>query len=178
MTSIDLWHSRSISIPVINHSFSPKIIDGSWSVAVHITETSVIQSGCIIVDTLIMMDSHARVMTLAVVLKVKHSSGVASPQLLKYWGVYKTLSLPLFTSFMFGSFHISSSPFPPRPLLPIICQKLCRFLSLKTRRSQNLRIACSFLLLKLPKNGWPQLHFGDATCFTRCSRVFVLVHHH
>lgn len=54
----------------------------------------------------------------------------------------QNLSLSPFTSFMFASFDISSSPFPPRPLLPIICQKLCRSLSLKTRCSQNLRIAC------------------------------------
>lgn len=53
------------------------------------------------------------------------------PQLLKYWGVYKNLSLSPSTPFMFASLDISSSPFPPRPLLPIICQKLCRFLSLK-----------------------------------------------
>lgn len=31
------------------------------------------------------------------------------------------------------------SPFPPHPLLPIICQNLCRFLSLKTCCIQNLR---------------------------------------
>lgn len=92
----------------------------------------------------------------------------------------QNLSLSLSTSFMVGSFHISSSPFPPRPLLPIICQKLCRFLSLKTRRSQNLRIACSFLLLSC-------LKMDDLNSIRRCnvfhaafrrSRVFVFVHHH
>lgn len=31
------------------------------------------------------------------------------------------------------------SPFPPHPLLPIICQNLCRFLALKTCCIQNLR---------------------------------------
>lgn len=36
-------------------------------------------------------------------------------------------------------FHLSPfSPFPPRPLLPVICQKLCRFVSLKTCCIQDL----------------------------------------
>lgn len=123
------------------------------------------QSGCIIVDTggnmLIVMDSQTRVKRLAVDLKVKRSSGVQNPELVKYWGVYKISASPSSLPSCLASFHISSSPFPPRPPLPIICQKLCRFFSLKTRRSQNLRIACPptrLLPPQLPKNGWPQLH--------------------
>lgn len=136
------WHQLTCDTP---HRYKPlciiinslKIIDGGWfqTRAAHIIETTMIQSGCIIVDIcanmwIIIMDPHTKVICLAVILKVKHSSGVENPQLLKYWGVYK---IPASPSSLPSCLALSSSPFPPRPLLPIICQKLCRFLSLKTR---------------------------------------------
>lgn len=102
----------------------------------------------------------------------------------------QNLSLSPFTSFMFASFDISSSPFPPRPLLPIICQKLCRSLSLKTRCSQNLRIAClrpppprpplcTFLLSCLKTDDLNLIWRCNAfrQCYTH-SCVFVFLHHH
>lgn len=50
--------------------------------------------------------------------------------LIKYWGVYRISSLIHFLL-------PPCSPFPPRPVLSIICHKLCRFLPLKTYCIQN-----------------------------------------
>ncbi len=94
---------------------------------------------------------------------------------MKYWGVYKITASLILTSFMFFLLTNCSS-FPSRPLLPIICQKLCRFLSLKTCCIQNLRpfslpSTPPSIPPSLPKNGWPQLHLGKH--FTLTLSVFL-----